>query len=202
MSETAKGFALDLFRRIVNSRSCRTDEGKRRKYETLRVPRTQEAKREPGEFVRGESTVSVRPDTATNPHEHFEELAALELIGELSAQEYRELHAHLKTCQSCRREYTGLEGVLSHKLPLLHEQQSILALARLGDVLEELSSGKSVLRPTNDLQFLSQSHRGLSPKNLPLRSRAGARGCRHSVQPGVRPARSALSSARRRHWPA
>lgn len=36
-------------------------------------------------------------------HEHWEELCALLPIGELSAEEYRELAEHLRVCPSCRR---------------------------------------------------------------------------------------------------
>lgn len=103
-----------------------------------------------------------------NLHERFEALAALELIGELSAQEHRELQAHLTSCQSCRREYKGLESVLLHRLPLLHEQQSVLSLTRRRDRVEELSTPKDVLRPPNELQFLP--HGDLFSKNFPATS--------------------------------
>jgi hypothetical protein len=35
-------------------------------------------------------------------HERFEELSALSAIGQISAEEFRELQAHLKTCATCR----------------------------------------------------------------------------------------------------
>src|SRR5437764_12846612 len=60
------------------------------------------------------------PDT---DHERFGELSALAIIGQVSAEEYRELKAHLKSCAACRQEHGGLSRILLAELPLAHEEQ-------------------------------------------------------------------------------
>ena len=57
------------------------------------------------------------PDT---DHERFGELSALAIIGQVSAEEYRELKAHLKSCAACRQEHGGLSRILLAELPLAH----------------------------------------------------------------------------------
>lgn len=117
----------------------------------------------------------MRSDTTTNPHEQFEKLAALELIGELSAQEHRELQMHLKSCESCRQEYRGFEDVLSRKLPLLHPEQSAIPEPRKHGVLKELATLRNVLRSAGQLQFLPRADGDLAAKkSFPLNSQAVA----------------------------
>lgn len=53
-------------------------------------------------------------------HEHFEELAALAAGGLLSGPEHGELTAHLKTCESCRRELAEYEDILFNQFPLVN----------------------------------------------------------------------------------
>lgn len=72
----------------------------------------------------------MRSEIAINPHERFEKLAALALIGELSAEEHQELKVHLKWCTACLQEYKEFDATLSHKLPLLHQQCTPLNLKR------------------------------------------------------------------------
>lgn len=50
-------------------------------------------------------------------HEHFEELTALAAIGQLSAEEHRELLEHLRGCDGCRRTSDQFDFVLD-QLPL------------------------------------------------------------------------------------
>jgi len=50
-------------------------------------------------------------------HEHFEELTALAAIGQLSAEEHRELLEHLRSCDGCRRTADQFDFVLD-QLPL------------------------------------------------------------------------------------
>jgi uncharacterized coiled-coil protein SlyX len=50
-------------------------------------------------------------------HEHYEELCALLPIGQLSAEEYRELMEHLKACTSCQ-DATGDFSVILDKMPV------------------------------------------------------------------------------------
>jgi hypothetical protein len=50
-------------------------------------------------------------------HEHFEELTALAAIGQLSAEEHRELLEHLRSCDGCRRTSDQFDFVLD-QLPL------------------------------------------------------------------------------------
>ena len=60
------------------------------------------------------------PDTG---HERFGELSALAIIGQVSAEEYHELKAHLKSCAACRQEQDGLSRILLTELPLAHEEK-------------------------------------------------------------------------------
>lgn len=52
-------------------------------------------------------------------HERFEELCALSAIGQVSAEEFRELQAHLKTCAACRLRQADFTEILHEHLPLL-----------------------------------------------------------------------------------
>ena len=52
-------------------------------------------------------------------HERFEELSALSAIGQISAEEFRELQAHLKTCTTCRLREADFTEILHEHLPLL-----------------------------------------------------------------------------------
>jgi DNA repair exonuclease SbcCD ATPase subunit len=52
-------------------------------------------------------------------HERFEELSALSAIGQISAEEFRELQAHLKTCATCRLREADFTEILHEHLPLL-----------------------------------------------------------------------------------
>src|SRR5205823_5132075 len=115
-----------------------TDERECRKYKALLLPWTQEAERDARQFHGGEGAVSVRSNTAVNSHERFEELAALALIGELSEREQKELLDHLKSCEPCLQEYAAYDGILSHQLPLLHQERGSVSVARKHSSAEEL----------------------------------------------------------------
>lgn len=60
------------------------------------------------------------PDTG---HERFGELSALAIIGQVSAEEYSELKAHLASCTACRQEHDALARILLSELPLAHEEK-------------------------------------------------------------------------------
>ncbi len=111
----------------------------------------------------------MQSEAAINNHERFEELAALALIGEVSAHEYQELQTHLKSCQACRQEYRGFEEVLSQNLPLLHQERSAVSVLRKHDSVEELSIRERVGTPPRILRS-SQPHKDLSPANVLLAS--------------------------------
>ena len=52
-------------------------------------------------------------------HERFEELCALSVIGQISAEEFRELQAHLQSCATCRLRQADFTEILHEHLPLL-----------------------------------------------------------------------------------
>jgi len=52
-------------------------------------------------------------------HERFEELCALSALGQISAEEFRELQAHLQTCTTCRLRQADFTEILHEHLPLL-----------------------------------------------------------------------------------
>jgi hypothetical protein len=66
----------------------------------------------------------VRLSSKTSGCEHFGELSALALIGRVSAEENRELQAHLKACSACREEHAGFADILHNLLPLAHRDES------------------------------------------------------------------------------
>ncbi len=67
-------------------------------------------------------------------HEHFEELGALAAIGQVTAEEDKELSAHLSECSSCREAYADYVRVLHQQLPTAEPRRWKLAdgVFRLG----------------------------------------------------------------------
>src|SRR5690242_4565055 len=63
-------------------------------------------------------------------HERFEELSALSAIGQISAEEFRELQAHLKTCATCRLRQADFTEILHEHLPLLAPSDTTLPGSR------------------------------------------------------------------------
>jgi hypothetical protein len=55
-------------------------------------------------------------------HARFQELAALAATGQVSAEEYAALVAHLEVCAACKEEYGDFEEILHGQLPLLHSE--------------------------------------------------------------------------------
>jgi len=55
-------------------------------------------------------------------HTKFQELAALAATGQVSAEEYAALVAHLEVCPTCKEEYGDFEEILHGQLPLLHSE--------------------------------------------------------------------------------
>jgi hypothetical protein len=58
-------------------------------------------------------------------HERFEELCALSEIGQISVEEFRELHAHLQTCTTCRLRQADFAEILHEHLPLLAPEEAV-----------------------------------------------------------------------------
>src|SRR5580693_1570076 len=50
-------------------------------------------------------------------HDYFRELSALAAIGQLAADEHRELEQHLIDCESCQEAGAGYAHVVQHQLP-------------------------------------------------------------------------------------
>jgi hypothetical protein len=64
----------------------------------------------------------------TSSCDRFGELSAVALIGRLSADENRELEAHLKLCSACREEHADFADILHNLLPLAHTDVSSIRL--------------------------------------------------------------------------
>jgi hypothetical protein len=60
-------------------------------------------------------------------HEYFEELCALEALGQISQEEHQELLAHLRLCASCRVRHIEFMEILHEHLPLLDPQKELFA---------------------------------------------------------------------------
>ena len=58
------------------------------------------------------------PGDDLSAHQHFEELCALAMIGEISEQESARLIAHLKVCEECRAAGWEFEQIVYRQLPL------------------------------------------------------------------------------------
>lgn len=52
-------------------------------------------------------------------HERYEELCALSALGQVSAEEFRELQVHLQSCATCRLRQADFTEILHEHLPLL-----------------------------------------------------------------------------------
>jgi DNA repair exonuclease SbcCD ATPase subunit len=63
-------------------------------------------------------------------HERFEELSALSALGQISAEEFRELQTHLQTCASCRLRQADFTEILHEHLPLLAPTDATMPGAR------------------------------------------------------------------------
>jgi hypothetical protein len=55
-------------------------------------------------------------------HTRFQELAALAATGQVSAEDYAVLVAHLEVCHTCKEEYGDFEEILHGQFPLLHSE--------------------------------------------------------------------------------
>ena len=55
-------------------------------------------------------------------HTKFQELAALAATGQVSAEDYAALVAHLEVCPTCKEEHGDFEEILHGQLPLLHSE--------------------------------------------------------------------------------
>jgi len=53
-------------------------------------------------------------------HDRFGELSALAAIGQVTAEEYQELRAHLELCSACREEYRDFSELLLKHVPLAY----------------------------------------------------------------------------------
>ena len=58
------------------------------------------------------------PGDDLSAHQHFEELSAFAMIGEISEQESARLIAHLKVCEECRAAGWEFEQIVYQQLPL------------------------------------------------------------------------------------
>ncbi len=63
-------------------------------------------------------------------HERFEELCALSEIGQISAEEFRELQAHLRACTTCRLRQADFAEILHEHLPLLAPEKAAMPGSR------------------------------------------------------------------------
>ena len=63
-------------------------------------------------------------------HERFEELCALSEIGQISAEEFRELRTHLQTCTTCRLRQADFVEILHEHLPLLAPEDAAMPGSR------------------------------------------------------------------------
>jgi len=69
-------------------------------------------------------------------HERYEEFCALAALGEVSAEEFTEMQAHLDVCLVCRREYVEYQELVHNRLPLaaaLPEPKHKLFISFLGE---------------------------------------------------------------------
>jgi hypothetical protein len=60
---------------------------------------------------------SAVPGDELSAHQEFEELCALAVIGEISAEEAVRLRAHLKVCEACRASGWEFEQIVNQQLP-------------------------------------------------------------------------------------
>jgi len=74
-------------------------------------------------LIRGQETVMNSRDFG---HERFEELSALAALGHISAEEFRELQAHLQTCSSCRLRQADFTEILHEHLPLIAPTDALM----------------------------------------------------------------------------
>src|SRR5262245_15978426 len=57
-------------------------------------------------------------------HEAFEQLCALAVTGETTAEEFRRLQEHLHECPSCRASYRDFHSILNEGLPIMAEPRA------------------------------------------------------------------------------
>jgi hypothetical protein len=102
-------------------------------------------------------------------HERFEELCALVALGQISADEYADLRAHLTACDACRRSRQDFLEILHEHLPLVAGGESYG------------SSSKVVFHDSSYKQrFLQRTHEGEGV--LPA---TALKGVESTARPGV-----------------
>ena len=101
-------------------------------------------------------------------HEYFQELSALAAIGQLSADENRELENHLIECTSCREVHQGYALVIQHQLP-----QADAIRWRLKSALQRSSAGSEIRAHflararAEGIEFSPEVERAQSPQQSP-----------------------------------
>ena len=117
-----------------------------------------------------------RPSNLARSHDRYSELSALVLIGQASPAEYRELKAHLASCEACRAEYTDFNDILSNQLPLIDQAKVFApALQEHGFDIDtpQIVKEKALQRWTplvlkDKQQYLSKWWRDLQPVRVTL----------------------------------
>src|SRR5262245_43893166 len=83
-------------------------------------------------------------------HERFEELSALSALGQISAEEFRELQTHLQTCASCRLRQADFTEILHEHLPLLAPTDATMPGARNVAFHDASYKQRSIQRPQKE----------------------------------------------------
>jgi hypothetical protein len=102
-------------------------------------------------------------------HERFEELSALAAIGQLSAEELRELNQHLRECGQCREAASDFKCIVESEMPLLKDRESFWN--RFNDLVQPDKHTRRFLATAKarGFSFSEEIERNQNPRIVPLR---------------------------------